>query len=301
MGKERHWKEIRDEHVKDFIAYKKRLEFKPKTLNQEKYLEAIRGKTVTICTGPAGTGKSFLSCGVAAQMFNEKKIDRIVLTRPLAECDEEVGILPGDLLEKISDSMRPMLDALEEFLGAKAVEQMIATGQIDIVPLAKMRGLTFKNSFVMLDEAQNATMRQLRMFLTRIGTESKVVVSGDHTQSDLPYTGQNSLMDVIDRFSVNCHKNIAIVKLGREDIVRHPLIQWMDERLTGAPQKIEEAWEQLKCLECQETLWFERADLVECWQCQSFIETRDEQGRFDPQLVDLEPGDTPVETYPEKA
>lgn len=293
-----HWKQLRDESV--LKNYQARV-LKPLTPNQEKYFRAVENSTLTICTGPAGTGKSYLAAGLAARMFRDGKVRRIVLTRPLAECDEETGTLPGTLMEKVSDSMRPMLDCLGEFFSGYELEKLFREEQLQVVPLAKMRGLTFKEAFVALDEAQNATMRQLRMFLTRLGKGSKFVVNGDHTQSDLPHRGRpNSLLEVLRRLSVDSHPSVSIVRLTAADVVRHELISWLESRLAGPAAEsgpyysvMRNDWEALACPGCGKRFWFERWValenlLVGCPHCGMAVELEDELGLRDPVVVEEE-------------
>src|SRR5262245_35799245 len=199
------WQDMRDASVMQRLAAHQR-RVTPITPNHSEYLRAIDTAKAVVCTGPAGTGKTYMACGKAVEYLRTGRVGHIVLTRPLVECDEEAGFLPGDLWEKIQDMMRPTLDALEEFMGPGELEQMRRDGRLLVIPMGKMRGRTLKHAFVILDEAQNATYRQLRMFLTRFGQGSKMVVCGDHTQSDLPYHGGNSLLEVIERFRPNCHR-----------------------------------------------------------------------------------------------
>jgi phosphate starvation-inducible PhoH-like protein len=299
--RERHWTHLRDESITGLFKSK----ITPKTTNQQRYIKALESSTVTICTGPAGTGKTYLACAIAANLFREHKIEQIILTRPIVGCDEKMGDLPGSLLEKVSEDMQPMLDAMREFFSKQEVEKMLLEEKLLVVPFSKMRGRTFKRSFVVLDEAQNTTFRQIKMFLTRLGEKSRMAICGDHTQSDLPNRGENALLEVIQRFRDRCHASISIVALGREDIVRHELIRWMDERLsdsvTYAPQQElpKEASEEdeclVKCPECHSTLACdpvvqEHPDpLVECWNCQVCIQLLDEEGEYDPLAVDEVP------------
>jgi phosphate starvation-inducible PhoH-like protein len=175
-----------------------------------------------------------MACGKAVELLRAGKVSRVVITRPLQECGEETGILPGDLWEKIVDMMAPLLDALDEFLGPGELEQMRHAGLVQVIPLAKMRGRTLKDSFVILDEAQNATFAQLKMFLTRFGSKCKMVVCGDHTQSDLPYKGTNSLLETVGRFEADLHRDVRVVRFGEADIVRDELVRWF-ARVMGEP------------------------------------------------------------------
>jgi phosphate starvation-inducible protein PhoH len=238
-----------------------------------------------------------MACGRAVEAFQAGKVKRIVLTRPLHECDEEIGTLPGDLLEKVSDMMRPVLDALEEFLGKIDLDKMIRAEQIIIMPLAKLRGATLKEAFIILDEAQNATYRQLKMFLTRFGKGSQMIVCGDYTQSDLPYDGENSLLRVTKRFRPHCHKDVALVELTRADIVRDPLVQWFDDVLSDTPeQEKQHGWQLVPCPGCDKDVWYapimdDRENCLACPHCKELIELRDESGRINPGIVIGEPMD----------
>jgi len=236
----RPWQDLRDEAVQADVEAK-RVKAKGMTKNQSKYLNAIETSTVTICLGPAGTGKTYLACGRAAEMLRQGKVERIVITRPLVECDEEVGILPGDLSEKVGPFIQPMMDAFGDFLFPREIKDFIKEGKLLVVPLALMRGRTFKNAFVILDEAQNATFGQLRMFLTRFGLNSKVVINGDHTQSDLR-DNHVPLIEVVRKLARQPdikYQPISIVRMYAEDIVRHAFIRWIDEALTGEKPKQE--------------------------------------------------------------
>ena len=189
---------------------------------QSDYIKALRENDIVMALGPAGTGKSFLAVSVAITMLMEKKVERVILSRPAVEAGEKLGFLPGDMKEKVDPYLRPLYDALYELFGAEKIDKKIETGEIEIAPLAFMRGRTLKNCFAILDEAQNATETQIKMFLTRIGENSKLVVNGDPTQVDLTnksYSGlvksKNILSDV---------KEIKIIEFDHEDVVRHPLV-----------------------------------------------------------------------------
>ncbi len=204
-----------------------------KTANHKKYLEAIDKSTITFCLGPAGTGKTWMSCGRAIEMLQAGQVDRVVVTRPMVSCGEDLGFLPGDISGKIGPFVQPAFDAFGDFLSKEELEKFITKKAIHVVPLAVMRGLTFKNAVVILDEAQNATFPQLRMLLTRFGASSKVIINGDPTQSDLN-SSECPLMRVIHRLQANAElpdKPISIIRMGREDTMRHELIQWLDEVL----------------------------------------------------------------------
>ncbi len=206
---------------------------KPGSPNQPKYFKAIETSTVTICTGPCGTGKTFVACGIAAQMLREQRIDKIILTRPLITCGKGFGFLPGDLDQKVSPYMIPLLDALEEFLGLGYMERCLRDGYIEITPLDLMRGRSIKHAFIICDEAQNATFEQLHMLATRLDKNTRLVITGDASQTDLPHKGPNPLSEVIERFTPQCHPDISIVRLTHDDIMRPGIVRWIDERLTS--------------------------------------------------------------------
>jgi phosphate starvation-inducible PhoH-like protein len=223
-------------HLRD-AASRKRLQIKPITKNQSVYLAAMTEKKAVVCIGPAGTGKTYLACWHALEMLRAGAIARIVLTRPMQDCDESIGFIPGTADEKIVDMMVPLLEALDEFLEPGELDKMRSDGRVAMVPLGKMRGRTLKDAMVILDEAQNATFRQLRMFLTRFGAKAKMVVCGDVTQSDLPYGGRNSLDDMVARFLTGLHPAVGVVDMGRADIVRDELVSWFDEVMTKPLKK----------------------------------------------------------------
>jgi len=196
---------------------------KPKTLGQKKYVDSIRKQMITFGLGPAGTGKTYLAMAMAITAFKSNEVSRIILTRPAIEAGEKLGFLPGDLQSKIDPYLRPLYDALYQIMGAESFIKNSEKGLIEVAPLAYMRGRTLDNAFIILDEAQNTTPAQMKMFLTRIGFGSKVVITGDETQKDLP-AGQTSGLDV----AVNVVKNIddiSICRLTSKDVVRHPLVQ----------------------------------------------------------------------------
>ncbi len=196
---------------------------KPKTLGQKKYVDAIRNKMIVFGLGPAGTGKTYLAMAMAITAFKNNEVGRIILTRPAIEAGEKLGFLPGDLQSKIDPYLRPLYDALYQIMGAESFVKNSEKGLIEVAPLAYMRGRTLDNAFIILDEAQNTTPAQMKMFLTRIGFGSKVVITGDETQKDLP-AGQVSGLDT----AVNVVKNIddiSICRLTNKDVVRHPLVQ----------------------------------------------------------------------------
>ena len=196
---------------------------KPKTLGQKKYVDAIRKQMIVFGLGPAGTGKTYLAMAMAITAFKNNEVGRIILTRPAIEAGEKLGFLPGDLQSKIDPYLRPLYDALYQIMGAESFLKNSEKGLIEVAPLAYMRGRTLDNAFIILDEAQNTTPAQMKMFLTRIGFGSKVVITGDSTQKDLP-AGQTSGLDV----AINVVKKIeeiSVCKLTSKDVVRHPLVQ----------------------------------------------------------------------------
>ena len=196
---------------------------KPKTLGQKKYVDAIRKQMITFGIGPAGTGKTYLAMAMAITAFKNDEVGRIILTRPAIEAGEKLGFLPGDLQSKIDPYLRPLYDALYQIMGAEAFVKNSEKGLIEVAPLAYMRGRTLDNAFIILDEAQNTTPAQMKMFLTRIGFGSKVVVTGDATQKDLP-AGSVSGLDVAMKVLKNID-DISVCTLTSKDVVRHPLVQ----------------------------------------------------------------------------
>ncbi len=196
---------------------------KPKTLGQKKYVEAIRENTITIGVGPAGTGKTYLAVAMAVTAFRAKEVNRIILTRPAVEAGEKLGFLPGDLQSKVDPYLRPLYDALFDMLGAENFTRYQERGNIEVAPLAYMRGRTLDDSFIILDEAQNTTPEQMKMFLTRLGFNSKMVVNGDITQIDLP-DGRTSGLRIVSKILQNI-EGITTVKLSEKDVVRHHIVQ----------------------------------------------------------------------------
>jgi phosphate starvation-inducible PhoH-like protein len=194
---------------------------RPKSSGQKRYVDAISANIVTFGIGPAGTGKSYLAVALAVQALQTKSVDRIIMTRPAVEAGERLGFLPGDLMAKIYPYLRPLYDALYDMLGTDGARRLLDNGTIEVAPLAYMRGRTLNGSFIILDEAQNATPEQLKMFLTRIGFGSKVVVNGDITQVDLP--GGRSGLAELDQVLRDI-EGIAFVRLGSRDVVRHRIV-----------------------------------------------------------------------------
>lgn len=196
---------------------------KPKTFGQKTYVDSIKDNMITFGLGPAGTGKTYLAMAMAITAFKRNEVSRIILTRPAIEAGEKLGFLPGDLQSKIDPYLRPLYDALYQIMGAESFIKNQEKGLIEVAPLAYMRGRTLDNAFIILDEAQNTTPAQMKMFLTRIGFGSKVVITGDSTQKDLP-SGQISGLDVAVKVIKNLD-DIAICNLTSKDVVRHPLVQ----------------------------------------------------------------------------
>lgn len=195
---------------------------KCKTLGQKAYVDAIKNNTICFGVGPAGTGKTYLAVAMAVASFKAKEIEKIVLTRPAVEAGERLGFLPGDLQSKVDPYLRPLYDALQEMFGLETYQKLMEKGAIEIAPLAYMRGRTLNNSFIILDEAQNTTKEQMKMFLTRMGDGSKVIVTGDVTQIDLPEgkaSGLKHAIKVLEKVD-----DIAIMRLTHKDVVRHPLV-----------------------------------------------------------------------------
>lgn len=196
---------------------------KAKTVGQQQYMKAIQKNTITLGVGPAGTGKTYLAVAAAVAAFRERTVNRIILTRPAVEAGERLGFLPGDLQNKVDPYLRPLYDALYEMLGAETFQKYQERGSIEVAPLAYMRGRTLDDSFIILDEAQNTTREQMKMFLTRLGFGSKIVITGDVTQIDLPTDKTSGLKDAIR--VLEDVKDIAICRLTSADVVRHALVQ----------------------------------------------------------------------------
>ena len=194
----------------------------PRSKRQKEYVEALKTKQIVMSLGPAGTGKTYLAVAVALTMLLEKKVERIILSRPAVEAGERLGFLPGDMKEKIDPYLRPLYDSLNDLLDYNKIQRKIESGEIEIAPLAFMRGRTLKNSFAILDEAQNATKTQIKMFLTRIGENSKLVVNGDPSQIDLPNKRQSGLEET--QKILKDIKEISIINFDHNDVIRHPLV-----------------------------------------------------------------------------
>lgn len=196
---------------------------KPKTIGQKKYVDQIRKNMIVFGIGPAGTGKTYLAMAMAIKAFKENKVERIILTRPAIEAGEKLGFLPGDLQSKVDPYLRPLYDALNQIMGVESFHNNVEKGLIEVAPLAYMRGRTLDNAFIILDEAQNTTPAQMKMFLTRIGFGSKVVVTGDLTQKDLPFGAASGLEQAV-KILKNVEE-IGFSNLTNKDVVRHPLVQ----------------------------------------------------------------------------
>lgn len=209
------------------------LPVEPKTPNQDKYVKAIKRSIVTIAMGPAGCGKTFLACWAAQRALRERQVKKIIVCRPLVVCGEDMGAFPGNVDEKVSPYMRPVFDAFGEFFTKEELRGHVESGTIEIQPLELMRGASISNAYILLDEAQNASYAQLHMLLTRFSQGTKVIITGDASQTDIDGNRfDNPLLKVEKRFMNQIHHDISIVRLGREDIIRHELIKWIDERLS---------------------------------------------------------------------
>lgn len=213
-----------DEILKSVVAITHRgKQIRCKTLGQQQYVQAIRDHDLTFAVGPAGTGKTYLAMALAVVALKNKEIERIVLTRPAVEAGEKLGFLPGDLTQKVDPYLRPLYDALYDFMGVDSYQKLLERGIVEVAPLAYMRGRTLSDSFIILDEAQNTTSEQMKMFLTRLGFNSKVVVTGDVTQTDLPFGKRSGLAEAID--ILKDIPDIGMVHLTHQDVVRHELVQ----------------------------------------------------------------------------
>jgi phosphate starvation-inducible PhoH-like protein len=215
--------ELKSLHAERILTSPKKATVAPKTVGQRKYVEAIKNHDVTFGIGPAGTGKTYLAMAMAVSTLREGKISRIILTRPAVEAGEALGFLPGDLYEKLNPYLRPLHDALQDMLPAEEIQKYMERGTIEIAPLAYMRGRTLNHAFIILDEAQNSTAEQMFMFLTRLGFNSKSVITGDTTQIDLPSHKRSGLIEA--HKALRDVPGIAITEFSKRDVVRHPLVQ----------------------------------------------------------------------------
>lgn len=230
QSKQKYPQEIKEKEI--FIKHK----INAKNVAQELYLDFLRESQITICLGPAGSGKTYLVTAIALEKLLSNEVSRIVLTRPVVEAGEHLGYLPGTLQEKLHPYLLPLLDSIEDHIGPTMTKKLLDNNKIEIAPLAFMRGRTFNNCFVILDEAQNATREQVKMFITRIGYESYFAINGDGSQSDLPNRTENGLIWIADRLK-GVNPNIAVCEFNRKDVVRHPLIETILTHLE-APSKI---------------------------------------------------------------
>ena len=235
-GKEEKMQELED----TIVVTRKGREVKPKTLGQIQYINLIKSNDITLGVGPAGTGKTYLAVAMAVRAFKKDEISRIILTRPAVEAGESLGFLPGDMKDKVDPYLRPLYDALFDMLGDEKCAKYLERGIIEVAPLAFMRGRTLDNAFIILDEAQNTTPEQMKMFLTRLGFGSKAVVTGDLTQIDLPVKKKSGLVQAMD--VLKDVEGIGINKFTEKDVVRHELVQ----RIIKAYEKFDEAQEQKK-------------------------------------------------------
>ncbi|RLF53528.1 MAG: phosphate starvation-inducible protein PhoH, partial [Thermoplasmata archaeon] len=208
----------------------------PKTINQKMYIDSIRKFDIVFGIGPAGTGKTYLAMAMAISSLIHKEVNRVVLARPAVEAGEHLGFLPGDLYEKVNPYLRPLYDALHDMMDFKSATRLIQQGVIEVAPIAFMRGRTLNDSFVILDEAQNATSEQMKMFLTRLGFSSKSVITGDITQTDLPNGKVSGLIEAID--ILDGIKGIQFVSFSKEDVIRHPLVQEIIEAYENMEKKV---------------------------------------------------------------
>jgi phosphate starvation-inducible protein PhoH and related proteins len=222
--------------LEDVVWRHRRTKVAPKTVNQKRYVDSIRRNTITFGVGPAGTGKTWLAVAMAAAALGRREVNRIILTRPAVEAGERLGFLPGDLMAKVDPYLRPLFDALHDMIDPERVTAHLERGVIEVAPLAFMRGRTLNDSFIILDEAQNTTPEQMKMFLTRLGFNSKMVVTGDVTQIDLPSDQRSGLISVAE--VLDTVAGIEFVRFGGEDVVRHKLVQRIVEAYAEHQQRL---------------------------------------------------------------
>jgi phosphate starvation-inducible PhoH-like protein len=222
--------------LEDVVWRHRRTKVAPKTVNQKRYVDSIRRNTITFGVGPAGTGKTWLAVAMAAAALSRREVNRIILTRPAVEAGERLGFLPGDLMAKVDPYLRPLFDALHDMIDPERVSAHLERGVIEVAPLAFMRGRTLNDSFIILDEAQNTTPEQMKMFLTRLGFNSKMVVTGDVTQIDLPSDQRSGLVSVAE--ILDTVDGIQFVRFGGEDVVRHKLVQRIVEAYADHQQRL---------------------------------------------------------------
>jgi phosphate starvation-inducible PhoH-like protein len=222
--------------LEDVVWRHRRTKVAPKTVNQKRYVDSIRRNTITFGVGPAGTGKTWLAVAMAAAALSRREVNRIILTRPAVEAGERLGFLPGDLMAKVDPYLRPLFDALHDMIDPERVSAHLERGVIEVAPLAFMRGRTLNDSFIILDEAQNTTPEQMKMFLTRLGFNSKMVVTGDVTQIDLPSDQRSGLVSVAE--VLDTVDGISFVTFGGEDVVRHKLVQRIVEAYADHQQRL---------------------------------------------------------------
>ena len=223
-----------DDILSDVVALTHRgRQIKCKTLGQREYVESVRKRELTIAVGPAGTGKTYLAMALAVVALKNREVERIVLTRPAVEAGEKLGFLPGDMTQKVDPYLRPLYDAMYEIMGVESYQRLIERGTVEVAPLAFMRGRTLSDAFIILDEAQNTTVEQMKMFLTRLGTGSKCVVTGDISQIDLPRGKESGLRQALE--VLNDEPTVGVVYLKQEDVVRHELVR----RIVAAYERYE--------------------------------------------------------------
>ncbi|MFM8612158.1 MAG: PhoH family protein [Actinomycetota bacterium] len=221
-----------DDVLGDVVWRHRTTTIRPRTLNQKRYVDAIRSSTMTFGCGPAGTGKTYLAMALAVAALDQRQVSRIILTRPAVEAGERLGFLPGDLMAKVDPYLRPLFDALYDMMDGERVTALLERGVVEVAPLAFMRGRTLNDAFIILDEAQNTTREQMRMFLTRLGMGSKVVVTGDPTQIDLPRDSASGLIEARD--VLRGVEGIEVIDFDRDDVVRHKLVQRIVEAYRSA-------------------------------------------------------------------